>query len=237
MLANHPVLYLGFSFTDAYLNEIRSEILALLGYGGEGPVAHAIINDVRELTRNHYLQHEGIRILTYDTKVGTDFSGFDDLLGEIHDRTNPLFHFGGLLNQKRLLWVDPSPGNNAHLERFFILTKEVAAVPKSSFHIESAPNAEDALRRLKAAADSSSPFDLVITHWGAKQGTLPTAVALLEGMRKQDLRCPVIIFSTREHANVRKPQALVLGAQAYCFTNDGLLRAIEHVFSPDAEAS
>jgi hypothetical protein len=97
MLANHPVLYLGFSFTDAYLNEIRSEILALLGYGGDGPVAYAIINDIPQLTREHYLRHEGIDILTYDTRGGTDFSGFDLLLRELHDQTNPLFHFGSLL--------------------------------------------------------------------------------------------------------------------------------------------
>lgn len=231
MLANHPVLYLGFSFTDAYLNEIRSEILALLGYDGGGPVAHAIINDIPELTRGHYLRHEGIHILTYNTKGGTDFSRFDDLLGEIHDRTNPLFHFGGLLAQKRLLWVDPNPGNNVHLERFFVLSKEVAAVDRSSFHLESVTNAEDALSRLEATA-ASSPFDLVITHWGQNQGPTPTAVRLLEGLRRQDLRCPVIVFATRKYAGTCKPQALRLGAQAYCFTNDDLLRAIEYVLSP-----
>jgi hypothetical protein len=237
MLANHPVLYLGFSFTDAYLNEIRSEILALLGYGGDGPVAYAIINDIPQLTREHYLRHEGIDLLTYDTRGATDFSGFDLLLGEIHDQTNPLFHFGSLLAEKRLLWVDPKPGNNEHITRFFGLAKEVAAVRPSSFHIESVPNAEDALRCLQAAADSSSPFDLMITHWGRSGGQLPVAVRLLEGMRKQDLRCPVLVFSRARDANVRKPQALALGAQGYCFTDDGLLRAIEHVLSPTLETS
>lgn len=43
---------------------------------------------------------------------------------------------------------------------------------------------------------------------------------------------PVLIFSRREHADARKPQALAMGAQAYCFSNDGLLRAIERILSP-----
>ncbi len=198
-------------------------------------MAHAIINDVHELTVEHYLRHEGIRILTYNTKNGTDFSGFDDLLRQIHDQTNPLFHFGGLLNQKRLLWVDPNPDNNAHIKRFFRLTKEVAAVPKQSFHIEPTKTAEQALCHLESAKEAGLPFDLVITHWGKKARKSATAVRLLEGMRMQGLGCPVIIFSGRAHAEERKPEALRLGAQAYCFSEDGLLRAIERVLSPAAD--
>jgi len=45
----------------------------------------------------------------------------------------------------------------------------------------------------------------------------------------------VLIFSKREHANARKPKALALGAQACCFSNDGLLRAIERILSPGLE--
>jgi hypothetical protein len=234
VLANRPVLYLGFSFTDAYLNELRSEILALLGYTGDVPLAHAIISDVPELTRAHYLQHEGINILTYDTLGQTDYSGFDRLLASIHHQTNPLFHFSSLLADKRLLWVDPTPGNNEHLTRFFDRAHEARGVRPSSAQVELCAAGDEALARIEAAASSAKPFDVVITHWGSKF-TPPTAVRLLEGVRQRDLRVPVLIFSKKAHADARKPQALAMGAQAYCFSNDGLLRSIERILSPGLE--
>ena len=47
LLATHTVLYLGFSFTDSYLNELRSEIMALYGSAGSSPpLAYAIMADV-----------------------------------------------------------------------------------------------------------------------------------------------------------------------------------------------
>mgnify|MGYP002388440496 CR=1 FL=1 len=45
LFATSTVLYLGFSFTDAYLNELRSEILALVDYRtGDRPLAYAVVN-------------------------------------------------------------------------------------------------------------------------------------------------------------------------------------------------
>jgi hypothetical protein len=197
-------------------------------------VAHAIINDVPELTRAHYLRHEGIHILTYDTLGKTDYSGFDRLLEEIHDQTNPLFHFGSLLAHKRLLWVDPNPGNNEHLTRFFDLAHEARGVRPGSVQVELCSSGDEALGRIEAAQRAATPYDFVISHWGSKYEP-PTAVRLLEGMRQQDLRVPVLIFSRKVHADVRKPQALAMGAQAYCFSNDGLMRSIERILSPGLE--
>jgi len=234
VLANHTVLYLGFSFTDAYLNELRSELLALVGYRGETPVAYAIINDISAIRREHFRRHEGIEILTYDTKGGTDFSGFDTLLKQLHDQTNPIFHFGSLLQNKRLLWLDPNPGNNEHLTNFFVLSELVANTPLDSFSVEPTSTAEEALSLIKANQEASTPFHLVITHWGSRSKP-PVAIRLLEGMRAQGLRSPVLIFSTRKGANARKPHALALGAQAYCFSDDGLLRSIQRILSPEAE--
>ncbi len=158
VLAHRPVLYIGFSFTDAYLNELRSEILALLGYSGEVPVAYAIINDVPVVTREHYRRHEGIEILTYDTSGGTDFSGFDKLLKQLHDQTNPLFHFGALLHGRRLLWVDPRRTNNEHLRSFFRLTKDVAAVRQDSFVVEHVLTLRKRFPRSKPSKMHPRPF-------------------------------------------------------------------------------
>jgi len=234
VLASQTVLYLGFSFTDAYLNEIRSELLALVGYRGEAPMAYSIINDISAIRREHFRRHEGIEILTYDTKGGNDFSGFDALLKQLHDQTNPIFHFGSLLQNKRLLWLDPHPDNNDHLTNFFALSKLLANTPLDAFSVQPASTAENALSCIRANQEASTPFDLVITHWGSRR-TPPTAVRLLEGMRGQGLRSPVLIFSTHDDASARKARALALGAQAYCFSDDGLLRAIQSILSPEAE--
>jgi hypothetical protein len=49
-LLSHTVLYIGFSFTDAYLNELRSELLTRVDQRvGSEPVAYAIVNDVPAL--------------------------------------------------------------------------------------------------------------------------------------------------------------------------------------------
>ena len=58
IVATTTVLYMGFSFEDAYLNELRSEVLALLGQGNESaPVAYAIVNDVPPDTQSHFRKH------------------------------------------------------------------------------------------------------------------------------------------------------------------------------------
>jgi hypothetical protein len=79
---------------------------------------------------------------------------------------------------------------------------------------------------------------LIITHWGEDRSAdldgLPVSAAerLLTTMRAEDVRCPVIIFSSTRNMNRRKQIALGLGAQAYCYTFEGLYQAIERVLAP-----
>merc|ERR1719336_1560202 len=80
-LSSYTVLYLGFSFSDAYLNELRSEIRSLLGNDGP-PIAYAVTNDKSELERKFYLQHEGVHMINFDTQ-SEGWDGFDNILEEI----------------------------------------------------------------------------------------------------------------------------------------------------------
>lgn len=106
VMASTTVLYLGFSFSDAYLNELRSEILALLDHrGGDVPVAYAIVNDASPAEMRYSAAHEGIHVLPVDTKGGSDYSGFDAYLAEIHDRTNPRQILARLVEGRRIVWV------------------------------------------------------------------------------------------------------------------------------------
>ena len=110
VMATNTVLYLGFSFQDAYLNELRSEVLSLLGHGTHStPVAYAVVNDVAATTEADFLHHEGIQLLSYDSTGEPGHAGFDRYLDTIHSATNPLLQFGQRLERRRVLWVDPPP--------------------------------------------------------------------------------------------------------------------------------
>ena len=237
MIATTTVLYMGFSFEDAYLNELRSEILAHLDQGATSrPVAYAIVNDVPPDTRKHFRKHEGIEILSYDTQEGNNFSGFDDYLEAIYQSTNPLVRFGRLLARRRILWIDPHPSNNG--EAFNYLQAAALAAAQEQHPLVTASTAEDGVVALVSAQSDGQPFDLVITHWGDGAAQMPgaspcsTAVGLLMTMRSRDLRCPVIVFAASVEADARKRTSLGLGALAYCFTFADLYRRIEEALSP-----
>jgi len=66
LLATYTVLYIGFSFTDSYINELRSEIMSLFQKGANGdkmPLAYAIMNDVHPVQQQALLRHAGLAIL------------------------------------------------------------------------------------------------------------------------------------------------------------------------------
>lgn len=50
-------------------------------------------------------------------------------------------------------------------------------------------------------------------------------------MRSEGLRAPVVIFSTRTHADDRKRLALSLGARSYCYQWETLVQEIEAVLA------
>lgn len=236
LFTQYTVLYLGFSFSDAYLNELRSGALSLLGEDNvDNPIAYAIANDIPRRSCRHLMQHEGIHAISYSSHGRTDFSGFDTLLRDIHEATNPLFHFGRHLKGRRLLWIDDKPRNNALVERFFLQAKREAHLPLGTLQVTRALNVDDAVSALQSATRKKAQFDLVISHWGQKSEGVPVAERLLETMRHRDLHSPVLIFSRSDGAAARRRRALALGAHEYCWSFGGLLRAIERVLGPGIE--
>lgn len=221
------ILYLGASFSDAYLNELRSEMLALVRYAGrERPLAYALVADAQEAECRHFRAHEGIEVVSFDTKGNTDFSGFDRFLESLHEHANPVHRLGRLLEGRRLLWLDPRPENN------FVALRDVrraaAVAGRAPCEVVQVASPEEALGQLEAAR-SKRPFDLLITHWGAGKGPVPAGERLLVGLRSRDLRVPVIVFSGREDVEERTRRARALGAQAYCHTFEALLRRLRDV--------
>jgi hypothetical protein len=232
VLSTSTVLYLGFSFTDAYLNELRSEILALLGYGQrERPIAYAVLADVSAATQRHLLRHEGIEVLPYDSRDPANHGGFDRWIEAIHEATSPLSRLGEVLKGKRLLWVDPNPNFNAYGVE--MLQRAALSCSRELDPVVKADAPRTAIEALLEARHAGRPFDLVITYWGqSRDGNASPGAALLSEMRARDIRCPVLVFAGDRDAERRKREALALGAQAYCFRFETLFRRIEDVFAP-----
>ncbi len=234
-LVSYTVLYLGFSFTDAYLNELRSELLTRLDQReGSEPVAYAVINDVSALTQAHYRKHEGIEILTYDTRGGTDYSGFDRLLEAINERTNPVMRYRSLLAGKRLLWVDP------RWEMSFRWAHQYFDMRSGHAVLDLVRSAEEAIERLAALAENRRAYDLVVCFWGdesGKESAEPPAVALLREIRARGIGVPLIVFAERGIFQKRKRQALELGALGCYYRWESLLRAIQMALDPESETA
>ena len=222
VMSTTTVLYLGFSFTDAYLDDLRSEILALLDYqGGDHPIAYALLHGVDDDEIAFAREHEGIEILPYEP--GDDFTGFDDFLGDLHAATNPTALLGGLLSGARILWVDPDEASIDHGMQFL----ENAASGRASIERFDTPRAA-----IDAASEAKT--DLIVTRWGHGQGAggEPAAIELLNGLRQRAVQAPVVVFASGAHADENKREAMALGAASYEFTWEGLFQEIERIFTP-----
>jgi hypothetical protein len=237
VFATTAVLYLGFSFTDAYLNELRSEILALLEHqGGDRPIAYAVVNDVPDDEVAYLRRHEGIEVMTYDSSQGSDYSGFDDYLRSLYEKTNPRLALGRYLEGKRILWVDQGEWSNDYGLEF--LRKAADSAGSSGYGLEQVETPQQALERLSRGPD----LHLVITQWGHGLESdeigksCASAECLLAQMRKRDLRVPVIVFASGEHADENKAAALALGTSAFTFDWEGLFRRIADVFEPGSRS-
>lgn len=232
IFSHYPVLFLGVGFEDAYLTELRSETLALLGYEPDQmPVGWAVSSDCEPATQAFFKDHEGIELLGYETggDDGRDHSGFDRYLEALYEATHPVPHLSRLLADRKLLWLDPSPSRTEPgLE---ILRRAAEYRGEGLDRFVQVETVERAIEALRSPPGRPCPFQLVITHWGAD--TEPsTAETLLEAMRREDLRCPVVVFSTSSEAEARKEVALGLGAQAYCFRWESLFREVQRIFEP-----
>ncbi len=227
-LSTSTVLYLGFSFTDAYLNELRSEILAMLGTDAlETPIAYAVIANATPATCRHLKRHEGIEVLPYDASVPEGHAGFDVLLDAIHARTSPQARLGEVLNGRRILWMDPNPRNNEFGVQ--VLVKAAESCTRQLHPIVRVDTPAAAAEALRTAVADGRPFDLLIAHWGRGTGR-----EILTTLRREDLRVPAIVFAGPLEVETRKREALALGALAYCYVFDSLFQRIEDAFSREA---
>ena len=225
IFATSTVLFLGVSFTDAYLNELRSEVLALIGHkAGSTPIAYAILPDVSSVAAAHLRDHEGIEVLSYSTIGDPEHGAFDSYLDAIYRRTSPVHLLGNAIVGKRILWVDPQERNNDYGMQF--LHSAAAAAGSDTVIRQVGPEVATALFE-------AEHWDLVITNWGHDPAGGPSAAKRLLGlMRHGDLNVPAIVFASGSHADANKEQALRAGAIGYAHQWETLFRLIAERFAP-----
>lgn len=223
VLATRTVLYLGFSFTDAYLNELRSEVLAMFGARrSDIPLAYALVADANEDDVQHFLDHERIQLIPYTADPA--HSGFDDFLHDLNQETSPQAILEQLVRSKRILWVDPNGENNALGAQVFRSAAAAAGVGT----LVQVDTAEELEHRLEAA---DSPYDLVLTCWGHnKEPEGATAERVLRAVHRSARSAPVIVFSNPKSVQTNRPKALSLGAFAIVGQWHELFEEIERLF-------
>lgn len=217
------LLFIGFSFNDEYLNELRSEAIAYLGtHATKAPLAYAIVPDMPPQMCAHFEKHEGVRLFTYDSgPARAEHGSVDALLEQLHEATSPTKIMGARLSGKRILWVDPSDRNNARGRA------HLADASRNLCTIDLAASPDEATQRL-----ATERYDLVITRWGHHPKSPPDAVVLLEAMRKMDARAPVVVFASGAFAEENRERALGLGALEYTSDWETLFEVIDRRFGP-----
>jgi hypothetical protein len=239
LLATTTVLFLGYSLNDAYLNELRSELVeAFTGRGATAePMAWAVIEGVSEVACRYYERHEGLAVIAYrSADDGRDHRGFDAILKAIYDQTNPIHRLGELLSGRRVLWFDPNPDHNNRGRDLLRAASADCGDPADSFgerFIEAR-----SLEQAWALLTEADRFDLVISHWG--HGLGPDGRADGEELlcRISRLRAagsavaPVVIFSGGgEFEPINRRRALDLGAVELVSRWEDLMAVLERVLA------
>ena len=223
LFATSTVLFIGVSFTDAYLNELRSEVLAMLDHdSADEPVAYAILSDVQPHQARYLRSHEGLGAIGFDTAGGTDWSGFEQILHAIHDATNPRAQLGRAIAGRTILWCDPEADDTAEGAR---LLADAARDAGGSTRVVAHRTVDGVVAALRADG-----ADLVIVDW-------PVGETVLTALRAENLRAPVVVFA---RAAALQPAdrrlALSLGATETISEWPDLFREIERVLGPGPAA-
>lgn len=159
-----------------------------------------------------------------DYEAGVDHAPFNEFLGTLRHKTNPIVQFGVRLAGKRILWVDKNAANNEPERKILNALAEQSSAEKPDFIIE------DSFEHARQRLASSQKFDLLITSWGGDTDSAP-GPTLLRHLRAQGVELPAIVYAGRP-SEERRRLALRLGALSYETTRPGLFRTVYKAFTP-----
>ena len=223
LFASKTVLFLGVSFRDAYLNELRSEVLDMIGplHDDTHPRAYAIMPSRSPAWEACFKATEGIELLTYEpTNQNKRHDGFDRWLESIHLRTCAEAQLKSCLEGRQVIWLDPQNEQNNTFGFDWLGRQVGASLEKIS-----------SLDELNASAHQDAA--LLITAFGYRsEGETPLAVNALKMINTwTDGRPPVIVFAGRDFAESNRAQVLRYGAHEFAVDWGELFRVIFDLFS------
>ena len=227
LFATSTILFLGKSFDDAYLNELRSEIVALLGNRRpDRPLAYAAVPAAKfSIAEERYLRDsEGIQLLRFGASEETpDYDGFDALLAAIHDHTNFFRVMQRALEGFHIFWLDDNPeGHWGDTDVRGIIERIESGA--SDLTIFRSRHLGETLTEL-----TEHPPDLIITNWGHRADADPVAVQLLDAIHAAGIKVPVVVFASGIHQLENRAAALRAGAAAFTSDHENLFREIHTV--------
>jgi CheY-like chemotaxis protein len=224
LFTTKTILFMGFSFTDAYINEIRGEILSSFDHEGAGLCDYALLAEVSQTVKDHWRDADRLQVLDYPNP-DNKHAGFDLWLKAIHDACCPETTLRSLVDGKRILWFDPRPQNNEY--GFQVLgERDDEHRGPSGATVERVQTVDEALVHLRRGR-----FDVVISHFGYRgDGEVSNAEQLLRTMRREELEGPVIVFASGHHREQNRTRVLRLGAYAYADKWEELFADLEQLF-------
>ena len=213
--AEYTVLFMGVSFTDAYLNELRSETHSLLHRAGqrrELPWGYNIFVKTSDDVIEFFRQHESIEGLVAPEPDG--YGGFDKWLKAIAEKTSLTGRLRELLSGERIVWVDANPENNQRGSKLF---RECSATVDS---LASEHDLDEAKHK-----DAT----LIVTQFGYDKSTGDArAFHVLRKLSNWATRPPTIVFAaSSDHVMTNREKCLRRGAWEYATAWSELYRLIE----------
>lgn len=227
VFATRTLLFLGVSFTDAYLNELRSEVLALVRAQHDDkdePIGYAVIADRPKAWCEFMRRHDGIEILRYDAAGDDEHHGFTRWLEAIHAATAPGPRVASLLGESakqsgtapRIVWVDRHPDNNRRAEVEQLRNGGVDIVQLTD------PGALN--------ADAHANASMIITSFD--RGIEPSVFdRVMDRVHPWNARPPVVVFTSRHAAKEKRTWCLRRGAFECCSDWGTLFDTIERLFA------
>jgi hypothetical protein len=240
--ALNDVLFLGTSFTDAYLNELRSEVLSWFEQAGQDVDARgclacqmpvkwwAVMADANPRLVESMARHDGIEVISYSTRRDKAHGGFDEILDQLKAGAS----LAGLLSSRirsaatahgrpaEVWWCDDEPQGNATGMK---LLREALGGEEGVRELESPEALADALRR-------GPPPILVITKYKGDDGRF--AFPVLEAARPTST--PVIVFGSPDaDVDLRRWKVRAGGGVDYTHDWRDLFRVIAELFESEKD--
>lgn len=230
VMSSKTILYMGFSFSDEYINEMRSEIMMMLEQSGEAqtkPLAYAVMFNQSDMTVDFYQKHEGVEILNYVPESGPGFEGLDLWLEAIYQKTSPLYRFTRCLAGKKIGLCAMSETGGC-LKFLVQYSEKEFGEDCGTIELFPLPGKDDTVSQeeLNTLMQKCGKLDLLVA--GYKVNGHPIAKMLLAAVNTlpQERKCPVMVLESANGmhgedvrlaslAIRRRQESFQMGAAAY----------------------